>query len=283
MPSFALPEKQGTMVVFPNAKLNIGLNVIERRPDGLHNLESLFYPVPVYDGLEAIPADEWQRLNYGEAIHEEAGPDTVEQALTLLQEEVTVPPASICLYKQIPQAAGLGGGSADGTFTLTLLNQLHNLGLSETTLARLSQQIGSDCPFFTTNQPALVTGTGAGLEPMDLDLSGYYFGIVAPPQAISTKAAYQHITPQKPQISVAEAVQHPIREWPSLLSNDFEAYVFATYPALQDIKHSLYDQGALFASMTGSGSAFYGLFEQKPNLRERSWSADYRVFEGQFK
>jgi 4-diphosphocytidyl-2-C-methyl-D-erythritol kinase len=271
------------MVVFPNAKLNIGLNVIERRPDGLHNLESIFYPVPVYDGLEAVPADEWGIHYYGRAIQAETGPDTVEQALTLLQEEVTVPPASLCLYKQIPQAAGLGGGSADGTFTLTLLNQLHNLGLSETTLARLSQQIGSDCPFFMTNQPALVTGTGAVLEPIDLDLAGYYFGIITPPQAISTKAAYQHIKPQKPQVSVAEAIQHPLSEWPSLLGNAFEAYAFATYPALQNIKNALYDQGALFASMTGSGSAFYGLFERKPNLTELSWPADYRVFEGPFK
>lgn len=271
------------MVVFPNAKLNIGLNVIERRSDGFHNLESLFYPVPLYDALEAIPAQDWRMQYYGDPIQTSDARDTVQQAIDLLQQHISTQPAHLCVYKKIPQAAGLGGGSADGTFTLTLLNEVLDLGLSNSELTNLSQLIGSDCPFFIRNQPSLVTGKGEQITPTDSDLSGYYFGIVAPPFSISTGAAYQHITPKKPDTSINKAIQYPIQDWPSLLSNDFEAYAFKAYPALKTLKTSLYNKGALYASMTGSGSAFYGIFEKEPQLSELDWPSDYRVFEGRFK
>lgn len=270
------------MVVFPNAKLNLGLTVTERRADGYHNLESLFYPIPLYDGLEAITGDEWQVYYYGSPLQPGHGRDTVQQAIKLLKAYTPIPPAQVCLYKRIPQAAGLGGGSADGAFTLSLLNQLHDLGLDPTTLAGLSQSIGSDCPFFLTNKPALVTGTGDQLAPVNLDLSGYHFGVIATPYPISTAKAYQHITPHHSQRSLAEVVQRPVAEWPALMSNDFEAYAFQAHPALRAVKDKLYWEGALYAAMTGSGSAFYGIFKEKPHLSLSGWPSGYQVFEGAF-
>ena len=271
------------MVVFPNAKLNLGLHIVERRPDGLHNLESVFYPLPVHDALEAVPADEWEITYYGNPIQTGTDEDTVKQALRLLEKHYSLSPAKVCLLKQIPQAAGLAGGSSDGTFTLSLLNSLQALGISDHELTAMSQEIGSDCPFFMTNQATLVTGTGDKLHPITLDLSDYHFGIVVPDVAISTKTAYQQITPGKSPIPVAEAIAYPIEEWPEVLHNDFEAYALKAYPQLKEIKSTLYEQGALYASMTGSGSAFYGIFKDPPNLSELNWPVSYEIFEGRFK
>lgn len=267
------------MVVFPNAKLNLGLNVTERRADGFHNLESLFYPVPVYDALEAVPGEAWQFHYYGEEIQPGKGRDTVQEAIALLESHTSLKPAKLCLFKNIPQAAGLGGGSADGTFTLSLLNKLQNLELANTTLSGLSQSIGSDCPFFLSNQPTLVTGKGDQLMPVTLDLSGYYVGIVAAPYPISTAKAYQYITPRKPAVAVTKAIQYPIEEWHAYLVNDFEAYAFEMHPALRAVKAKLYQAGALYASMTGSGSAFYGIFQEHPDLTSREWPDGTRIFE----
>ncbi len=271
------------MVVFPNAKLNLGLNIIERRPDGLHNLESVFYPLPVHDALEGVPADEWEITYYGNPIQTDTGEDTVKQALNLLEKHYSLSTAKICLLKQIPQAAGLAGGSSDGAFTLSLLNNLQTIGIQEEQLTAMSQEIGSDCPFFMTNKPTMVTGKGDLLAPISLNLSDYHFGVVVPDVAISTKTAYQQITPGRSKIPVSEAITYPIEKWPQVLYNDFEAYALKAYPHLKQIKSSLYEQGAIYASMTGSGSAFYGIFRNQPNLSKLNWPEGYEIFEGLFK
>lgn len=258
------------MIVFPNAKINLGLNVTERRPDGYHNLETVFYPVSVEDALEVVrPPKENQETKLhlsGRALEGDPEKNIVLKAYRLLEKEYSLPPVDIYLHKYIPSGAGLGGGSADGAFMIKLLNELFHLGIDRRKCRDLALRLGADCPFFIENSPCYATGIGEILEPTNLDLSRYYVLIVKPPVFVSTHKAFQFIQPTFPEFNVRDIVSHyPVEEWHNLLKNDFEQSVFPQFPELPLIKKKLYENGAIYASMSGSGSALYGLFKEEPS------------------
>ena len=269
------------MICFPNAKINIGLNITGKRADGYHDIESIFYPVPVKDALEAVPSEHFRFQSASNELGDDPKDNTVLQAYELLKAYGSLPAVHFYIYKNIPQGSGLGGGSADGAFALKLLNNLLGLGLEELVLYRLSAEIGSDCPFFIENKPKKVTGRGEFLEPVSLDLSGYHYVIVYPGIVLSTKQAYQNIHPQPERIPLDHKVQRPVEEWHRSIGNDFEDHVFKAFPEIKSIKDSLYNSGALFASLTGSGSAVFGIFRDKKALKHQ-FPESYRVFKGIF-
>lgn len=254
------------MITFPHAKINIGLQVTERRPDGYHNLDTVFYPIPIQDALEVIVAE---GADYDCRLHisgiEIAGdPDTnlVVRAYRLLAADYTLPSVDIYLHKHIPTGAGLGGGSADASFMLRLLNEMFALGISTDKLEAYAAQLGADCPFFITGRPVYATGIGNEFHPIDLDLSGWHLVVVKPDVFVSTKEAYSMVRPAKPEVTLDQKIALPLDEWKESISNDFEEGIFALHPELNDIKAKLYALGARYAAMSGSGSALFGLFEQ---------------------
>ena len=254
------------MITFPHAKINIGLQVTERRPDGYHNLDTVFYPIPIQDALEVIVAE---GADYDCRLHisgiEIAGdPETnlVVRAYRLLAADYTLPSVDIYLHKHIPTGAGLGGGSADASFMLRLLNEMFALGISTDKLEAYAAQLGADCPFFITGRPVYATGIGNEFHPIDLDLSGWHLVVVKPDVFVSTKEAYSMVRPAKPEVTLDQKIALPLDEWKESISNDFEEGIFALHPELNDIKAKLYALGARYAAMSGSGSALFGLFEQ---------------------
>lgn len=250
------------MITFPNAKINLGLNIVSKREDGYHNIESCFYPIPWHDSLEVIEAASFAFHSYGLDIPGDTSSNLCVKAYKLLKADFDIPPIEIHLLKNIPMGAGLGGGSADGAFTLKMLNDIFSLNLTNPQLENYALQLGSDCPFFIKNQPAIATGRGEQLEPIDLDLSGYYLAIHNPGIHISTKEAYSGVKPKESKISVSEIVQRPIEQWKDLLRNDFEASIFPNHPEIEQLKNEMYGAGAIYASMTGSGSTVFGIFRK---------------------
>jgi 4-diphosphocytidyl-2-C-methyl-D-erythritol kinase len=254
------------MLVFPGCKINIGLRVVSRRDDGYHNLETVFYPVPVYDALEALPNrrspnDEWTQT--GLPIAGDPANNLCLRALALLRQELppnTIPALRMHLHKAIPMGAGLGGGSADGAYMLRLLNEQFGLALPRQRLLNLALELGSDCPFFIDPQPCFAWGRGELMEPLPLQLSGYELVLVNPGIHINTGWAFRQIKPEQPATPLAELVQLPVAEWRQQVINDFEAPVAAAYPPVSQILEQLYAQGAVYAAMSGSGSTCYGLF-----------------------
>ena len=254
------------MITFPNAKINLGLNIVSKRPDGYHNLETVFYPLAIKDALEVIVKDGQGRDTFFESgIKVDASPETnlVMRALSLMRKHYDFPFVEVYLLKKIPFGAGLGGGSADASFMLKLLNQTFQLNASDGELIRLAVQLGADCPFFIYNHPVFATGIGEVFERIELSLKGYYFVLIKPEIHVPTKDAFALISPKQPKHSLKEIVKLPVAEWRGLMENDFEESVFAKYPAIGDIKNSLYRQGALYASMSGSGSSVYGIFTEQ--------------------
>lgn len=254
------------MITFPNAKINIGLQVTERRPDGYHNLDTVFYPIPLHDALEVIVAEE---ADYDCRLHlsgvDIAGaPDTnlVVRAYRLLAADYPLPSVDIYLHKHIPTGAGLGGGSADASYMLRMLNEMFTLGISTERLEAYAAQLGADCPFFITCTPVYATGIGNEFHPITLDLSGLHIVIVKPEVFVSTKEAYSMVHPEKPAVTLDKKIAAPISEWRESISNDFEKGIFALHPELQGIKDKLYELGAVYAAMSGSGSALFGLFAE---------------------
>ncbi len=256
------------MIVYPNCKINLGLNVISKRPDGYHNIESIFYPVPWCDLLEIIPSDKNSFVFDGISVNCPQSENLCYKAFQLLKNQYDIPDISLYLYKKIPFGAGLGGGSSDGAFTLSALNELLSLNLDKKTLAQMASCLGSDCAFFAYNQPGYITGTGTDISPLSLTLKGYYIVIIKPDIAVSTKEAYQMIRPKKPDTPLLEIVKRPVSGWKELLINDFEEPVFLKYPKIRMIKNKLYENGAVYASMSGSGSAFYGLFTEDTDIED---------------
>jgi len=250
------------MLKFPNAKINIGLNITAKRADGYHDIESCFYPIPLQDALEVIPSSALKFSSTGIPIPGIQNDNLVLKAYELLNADYELTPLEIILHKNIPMGAGMGGGSADGAVMLTLLNEYFKLNISNIELQKYALQLGSDCPFFIENQPKLVSGRGEVFGSTSLDLSGYYLALIYPNIHISTAEAYSGIKPTQSKISVKEAVEnYQIADWKELLKNDFEEGLFVKYPQLQEIKTRLYNSGAIYASMTGSGSTIFGLFE----------------------
>lgn len=251
------------MKVFPNCKINLGLFVVERRPDGYHNLETLFLPVPLCDELTLEPAERFSFEQNGILLDNAPLDNLVVKAHHLLAEQYPhVENVAISLKKNIPFGAGLGGGSSDAAFTLTALNELFSLGCSYEELEGYAAKIGADCAFFVQNRAAYATGIGDILEPVDFDLSDYHFVLLKPSDHVSTKEAYSGIKPTPSKVDLRQAVKEPVERWKETVVNDFEASVFPGHPRIEFLKNFLYQQGALYASMTGSGAAVFGLFEK---------------------
>ena len=276
------------MIAYPNVKLNLGLHVVRRREDGYHDLETLFVPyLGLHDTLEIITGDDFSRtsarlqetyragqLAQGitpdgklmvtiarkEGVDWDPLKDLTVKAYGLLSEQYKLPPMKIYLEKTSPVGAGLGGGSADAAFALRMIAELAELTLSDEELAGFAARLGSDCAFFIYNRPMLGTGRGEILEPFDIDLSGYRLDVIVPEGiSVSTADAYRGIVPKVPDLPLREVLAHPATEWKGLLVNDFETTVFAKHPRLAEIKQSLYDDGAVYAAMSGSGSALFSL------------------------
>jgi 4-diphosphocytidyl-2-C-methyl-D-erythritol kinase len=261
------------MLVFPNAKINLGLNITSRLNNGYHTLESVFYPVPWCDILEVVENRNFTTGNNRLTLHctglaIEGGMQTnlCVKAYELLSKEFDLPPIAVFLHKQIPSGAGLGGGSSDGACMLKLLNAMFNLKLTPDALKTYALSLGADCAFFMLNTPAYVTGIGEVLQPIDVSLKGNYIAIIKPPFSISTAYAYSKVIPASAQPSIAEIMNQPVHAWKHKLKNDFEQFLFPEYPLLQKIKEELYRQGAVYAGMSGSGSALFGLFTHPPQL-----------------
>ena len=257
------------MISFPNAKINIGLNVLEKREDGYHNIESIFYPVNWCDTIEAIQTEGNGNINlaaFGTSIEGAEEDNLCIKAYKLLNAKYKLPSLNLGLLKCIPMGAGLGGGSADAAFLLKMLNELFQLRLNSEELKLYASQIGSDCSFFIENKPAQVSGKGNIITPINLDLSKYYISVIYPQIHVDTKNAYSLIKPHKRPDSLSNLINAPIHTWKKTIINDFEEPIFSAHPQLSEIKTILYDEGALYASMTGSGSALYGIFENKPKL-----------------
>lgn len=255
------------MVVFPNAKINIGLRVVSKRPDNYHNLSSCFYPLPFCDILEVLPSDELSFKSSGLPIPGTKEGNLCLKAYALLKADYDLPPVHIHLHKVIPIGAGLGGGSADGAFILKVLNEIFLLNLDMEDLASYAGRLGSDCPFFIGNKPVLVSGTGNQFAPCEVDISGKYLVLLNPGIHIATAEAYATIVPHEPEQPLAESLIKPLTTWKGEVVNDFEASMAQKYPLIAHFKDMLYQQGALYASMTGSGSSVYGIFDTAIDIK----------------
>jgi 4-diphosphocytidyl-2-C-methyl-D-erythritol kinase len=282
------------VVVFPNCKINLGLHVVRKREDGYHDLETIFYPLPWRDVVEVVKREtanvKRQTENTGSfepvSLHLSGLPvqgkpedNLCIKAYHLLKKDhPQLTDIDLYLHKVIPMGAGLGGGSADGAFTLLLLNEKFQLGISREKLLDYSLQLGSDCPFFIINKPCFATGRGELLQSIPLDLSAYSFLVVHPGVHINTGWAFSQLTPAPSAHSLKDLIEQPVISWRNLLKNDFEAPVCKQHPELQAIKDKLYEAGALYAAMTGSGSCFYGIFP-KDQLPALEWPAHYAIFD----
>lgn len=252
------------MIVFPNCKINLGLQVLRKRDDGYHDISSIFYPVPLRDALEIISRPELPEpvlYNYGLTVNGSPDDNLCIKAWKLIKQDFPeLPAVEIHLQKHIPMGAGLGGGSADGSFMLQLLSQRFKLGLSDQQLLSYALQLGSDCPFFIVNKPCIGTGRGEKLQPVDLSLAGFQLILVFPGIHINTGWAFSALHLQEKHNDLADCLTHPVQEWKTYLRNDFEVPVFAKHPELAGIRDQLYAAGAAFAAMSGSGSTLFGLF-----------------------
>ncbi|MCD6355303.1 MAG: 4-(cytidine 5'-diphospho)-2-C-methyl-D-erythritol kinase [Prolixibacteraceae bacterium] len=252
------------MIVFPNAKINIGLKIVSKRSDGYHNLETIFYPVKLTDALEMVESKKTELSVTGIQLDNPLTDNLVLKAYRLLKDDFNLPPVKFHLHKTIPFGAGLGGGSSDAAFTLNMLNDYFELGLSVNELAGYARRLGADCLFFLTNKPVLATGIGDFFQSISLNLSSYKIVIVKPPFGVSTPEAYKNVTLSKPHFSLNKLNAIPVEEWKKFVENDFEKTVFKKYPPVEEIKNELYRMGAVFASLSGSGSAVYGIFCRLP-------------------
>ncbi len=270
------------MIIFPNAKINLGLNITEKRSDGYHNLETVFYPVPWEDALEVTiskPNNNGKKYTLhlsGRKIDDSTGDNLVVKAYKLLDSLFDLPAVDIYLYKNIPSGAGLGGGSSDAASMFIVLNKLFDLQLSSAQLEDYAGTLGADCPFFINNKPVFAQGTGNVFTPVSLSLQDYQIIIIKPDVFVSTRDAFAQITPRKPIRQITDIISHPVTDWKDYLINDFEESVFSKYPEIRDIKNMLYHKGAIYASMSGSGSSVFGIFEpdvEIPDTKSTRWNS----------
>jgi len=273
------------MLVFPNAKLNLGLYVTERRPDGFHRLESVFLPLPWTDVLELVPARAGQATSItlsGRPIPGDPATNLCLKAYELLQADYpALPAAQLYLHKIVPIGAGLGGGSADAAFALKAANEFFGLDLSVETLEGYARRLGSDCAFFIRNQPVLAVERGDVFEEIQLSLAKLPCVVVYPNLHISTAEAYARIVPKPPAHALREALAQPLETWRATVSNDFETALMPAFPVLAHIKQQLYAAGAAYASLSGSGSAVYGLWASGQEPAPTRWPAEFTVWRGQ--
>lgn len=272
------------MISFPNAKINLGLNIVRKRADGYHDLETLFYPVDYRDVLEIIPStdasieDEGVRLHLsGKPVQGPAASNICVKAWHLLKADYpALPPIELHLMKAIPMGAGLGGGSADGSFTLMMLNEKFQLGISKQQLESYALALGSDCPFFIRNKPCFATGRGEQMRDFPLDLTAYSLLLVHPGIHVSTAQAFSGVVPSVPEQSIQDIIRDDVATWRDRLVNDFERTVFPQFPAIQQLRDRLYEHGAIYASMTGSGSSVFGIYPSG-KLPDLSFPSDHAV------
>ena len=272
------------MLTRPIAKINLGLNVVEKRPDGYHNLETVFYPVQIEDALEVYPMDPEFPSEYdcdlkvtNITIDGDEQRNLVVRAYNLLKADFpTLPRIHAHLYKGIPTQAGMGGGSSDCGFMITLLNDMFKLGLTQQQMIDYAARLGADCAFFIFNRPCYAEGIGEKLQPIDLDLKGWYLSLVRPDIPVSTREAFALIKPHHPEVNCREVVKQPVESWRDALVNDFESSVFAVHPELGAVKDRLYDLGATYAAMSGSGSTLFALSRQPLNLDEFNSEGTFR-------
>ena len=265
------------MICFPNAKINLGLNITEKRSDGFHNLETIFYPVGWNDALEVLSVDPSTPLRVikeefnlhlsGLPISGNTSDNLLYKAYHIIKQIKPLPSIEVYLHKAIPMGAGLGGGSADAAFFINLLNEQFNLNISETERTNIAKQLGSDCAFFIKNTPVFATQKGDIFTDIELDLSHLYIAVIYPNVHCSTPEAFSLVKPKTPSKSILEIIKQPISTWKTDLINDFETSIFNKYPIVDKTKNTLYELGAVYASMSGSGSAVYGLFENEPEIK----------------
>ena len=273
------------MTIFPCAKINLGLNIVSKRPDGYHNLETVFYPIPLTDGLEIKSMDQdfpsevpCDLKITGNAVDCNESQNLVVKAYDLIANDFDIPRVHAHLYKKIPSQAGLGGGSSDGAFMIRLLDERFRLNIGVAEMERYAAKLGADSAFFITAIPAYATGIGNLLEPIDDScgcLTGYHVVIVKPDIAVSTRDAYRMIMPKQPSKSCRTILQQPIKTWKNELINDFEPPVFSRHPELRNIKEHLYSLGADYAQMSGSGSALFGIFKEQPHGIEETFKEHF--------
>ncbi|MDR0420015.1 MAG: 4-(cytidine 5'-diphospho)-2-C-methyl-D-erythritol kinase [Prevotellaceae bacterium] len=258
------------MVVFPNAKINLGLNVTEKRSDGFHNIETVFYPIKLCDILEIVKSQNKVStlFNSGIIINDNIHNNLCMKALNLIKKDFYLPEVDVFLHKVIPFGAGLGGGSADAANVLIVLNKMFNLNINSDKLMQYAAELGSDCAFFIKNKPQLASGRGEIMHDIDVDLKGYYFVLIKPNVFVGTAQAYADIKPEQPKIRIAEIMSKPVNEWKYFLKNDFETTVFEQFPVIKTIKETLYQRGAVYSAMSGSGSSVYGIFDKKTDVSD---------------
>ncbi len=258
------------MIGFPACKINLGLNITQKRPDGFHNIETVFYPVNWSDALEIIEGGNqpFELFISGLKVEGNSEENIIFKAFKLLEEVQKLPPLKVYLHKVLPMGAGLGGGSSDAAFFLKLANKQLKLNLSTEKLTEMAKKLGSDCAFFIENTPVFAKGKGDEFESISIDLNGYYILVVYPGVHSNTKEAYEGCVPSQPSRSVKEIVsKEPIENWKTLLANDFEKSIFKKYPEIERLKNDLYKNGAVYASLSGSGSAVFGIFKTKPEMK----------------
>lgn len=262
------------MITFPNAKINIGLNIIEKRDDGFHNIQSCFYPVALCDALEVVEntevgAERFTFSSSGIEIPGDATDNLCYFAYHLVSQDYPVPAVKVHLHKNIPIGAGLGGGSSDAAFFIKLLNDKFELGISWGEMHHYARQLGSDCSFFVSNKPSFAEGRGDQYESMKLDLSNYYVVLVYPNIHVNTSKAYSGVKPKTPSRSLENDILNlPIEQWKEFVQNDFEASIFPQFPEIKNIKEKLYSKGAIYSAMSGSGSTVFGIFDKKTDLKK---------------
>ncbi|SEN50447.1 4-diphosphocytidyl-2-C-methyl-D-erythritol kinase [Mucilaginibacter gossypiicola] len=255
------------MILFPNAKINIGLNITERRPDGYHNLETIFYPIGIKDALEVVKNDKLTFTSTGLDIPGTMDDNLCVKGYHMLKQDYDLPPVSIHLHKHIPIGAGLGGGSSDAAFFIRLMNDEFKLGLSVDDMTDYVRRLGADCAFFVENKPVFAFERGDEFENIKLDLSAYKIILVMPPVHVSTGEAFRGIKPTPVKDSLFDLIREPIADWKKLIKNDFEQTVFKNHVEIRGIKAALYEAGAIYSSMSGSGASVFGIFAETPDLK----------------
>lgn len=261
------------MIQFPNAKINIGLNITEKRNDGFHEIETVMFPISLTDVLEISKSrtsskEKIELTITGIKVDGDPAENLICKAYKLLDEEYDLDPVHVHLHKSIPIGAGLGGGSADAAFMLKGLNEMFELNLSNDRLEHYAARLGSDCSFFIKNKPAYATGRGELLTPYQVDLDNYYILVVIPNESISTQEAYSKVVPKKAEHILTESLDLSVESWKTFVKNDFEESVFAQKSKIKALKNQLISAGAVYASLSGSGSAVYGIFREKPEIKE---------------
>jgi 4-diphosphocytidyl-2-C-methyl-D-erythritol kinase len=254
------------MICFPNAKINLGLNVVERRTDGFHNIETIMYPIPLYDVLEFKEANNFSIDMYGNTEKATFGKNTIEKVWEILNERFSLPTFKVILLKNIPTSAGMGGGSSDAAFFLKEVNKNYNLKLSINEMEELIANVGSDCPFFIKNETAIASSRGEVLNKLNINLEGNFLSLIKPLWGISTQQAFEQITPKVATNNLKDIILQPLENWSQLLKNDFEDSLIPRFPEIKNIKDFLFNQGAEYASLSGSGSSVFAISKHKIDI-----------------